>query len=139
MIQKLVVVLVVVTLSIVQHSVVLRVDKGLIICLIFASPIQLHPIALSVVCTLSVVWFSIEYLLYVNFSCFSQCIIVWVFYLCCWQWIDFYWYDCFPIHPNVVLLLKFVTLGGCTNGQFVKYIKFCSPCWHDCCFLNFRC
>ena len=51
MIEKLVVVLVVVTLSIVQRSVVLRVDKGLIICLIFASPIQLHPIALSVVWT----------------------------------------------------------------------------------------
>ena len=51
MIEKLVIVLVVVTLSIVQRSVVLRVDKGLIICLIFASPIQLHPIALSVVWT----------------------------------------------------------------------------------------
>ena len=51
MIKKLVVVPVVVTLSIVQRSVVLRVDKGLIICLIFASPIQLHPIALSVVWT----------------------------------------------------------------------------------------
>ena len=51
MIEKLVVVLVVVTLSIVQCSVVLRVDKGLIICLIFASPIQLHPIAMSVVWT----------------------------------------------------------------------------------------
>ena len=51
MIEKLVVVLVVVTLSIVQRSVVLRVDRGLIICLIFASPIQLHPIALSVVWT----------------------------------------------------------------------------------------
>ena len=51
MIKKLVIVLVVMTLSIVQHSVVLRVDKGLIICLIFASPIQLHPIALSVVWT----------------------------------------------------------------------------------------
>ena len=37
MIEKLAVVLVVVTLSIVQHSVVLRVDRGLIICLIFAS------------------------------------------------------------------------------------------------------
>ena len=51
MIEKLVVVLVVVTLSIVQCSVVLRVDRGLIICLIFASLIQLHPIALSVVWT----------------------------------------------------------------------------------------
>ena len=51
MIEKLVVVLVVVTLSIVQRSIVLRVDKGLIICLIFASPIQLHPIALSVLWT----------------------------------------------------------------------------------------
>ena len=51
MIKKLVVVLVVVTLSIVQRSVVLRVNKGLIICLIFASLIQLHPIALSVVWT----------------------------------------------------------------------------------------
>ena len=49
MIKKLVVVLVVVTLSIVQCSIVLRGDKGLIICLIFASPIQLCPIALSVV------------------------------------------------------------------------------------------
>ena len=51
MIKKLVIVLVVVTLSIVQCSVVLRVDRGLIICLIFASLIQLHPIALSVVWT----------------------------------------------------------------------------------------
>ena len=51
MIEKLVVVLVVVTLSIVQRSVVPRVDKDLIICLIFASLIQLHPIALSVVWT----------------------------------------------------------------------------------------
>ena len=51
MIEKLVVVLVVVTLSIVQHSVVPRVNKGLMICLIFASPVQLHPIALSVVWT----------------------------------------------------------------------------------------
>ena len=51
MIEKLVVVLVVVTLSIVQRSVVPWVNKGLIICLIFASPIQLHPIALSVVWT----------------------------------------------------------------------------------------
>ena len=51
MIEKLVVVLVVVTLSIAQSSVVLWVDKGLIICLIFASPIQLHPIALSVLWT----------------------------------------------------------------------------------------
>ena len=51
MIEKLAVVLVVVTLSIVQCSIVLRGDKGLIICLIFASPIQLHPIALSVVWT----------------------------------------------------------------------------------------
>ena len=51
MIEKLVVVLVVVTLSIVQCSVVLWVDRGLIICLIFASPIQLRPIALSVVWT----------------------------------------------------------------------------------------
>ena len=34
----------------------------------------------------------------------------------------------------VLLLLKFVALGGCANGQFVKYIKFCSPRWH---FLNF--
>ena len=51
MIEKLVVVLVVVTLSIVQHSVVLWINKGLIICLIFASLIQLHPIALSVVWT----------------------------------------------------------------------------------------
>ena len=51
MIEKLAVVLVVVTLSIVQHSIVLRVDRGLIICLIFASLIQLHPVALSVVWT----------------------------------------------------------------------------------------
>ena len=51
MIEKLAVVLEVATLSIVQHSVVLRGDKGLIICLIFASPIQLYPIALSVVWT----------------------------------------------------------------------------------------
>ena len=51
MTEKLVIVLVVVTLSIVQCSIMLRVDKGLIICLIFASPIQLHPIALSVVWT----------------------------------------------------------------------------------------
>ena len=51
MIEKLVVVLVVVTLSIVQLSIMLWVDKGLIICLIFASPIQLHPIVLSVVWT----------------------------------------------------------------------------------------
>ena len=51
MIEKLAVVLVVVTLSIVQRSVVLRVDRGLIICLIFASPIQLRPVALSVVWT----------------------------------------------------------------------------------------
>ena len=36
----------------------------------------------------------------------------------------------------VLLLLKFVALGGCANGQFVKYIKFCSPHWH---FLNFHC
>ena len=52
MIEKLVIVLVVVTLSIVQHSIVLWVDKGLIICLIFASPTQLYPIALSVVWTI---------------------------------------------------------------------------------------
>ena len=51
MIEKLAVVLVVVTLSIVQHSIVLWGDKGLIICLIFASLIQPHPIALSVVWT----------------------------------------------------------------------------------------
>ena len=51
MIEKLAVVLVVVTLSIVQRSVVLRVDRGLIICLIFASLIQLHPVALSAVLT----------------------------------------------------------------------------------------
>ena len=51
MIGKLAVVLVVVTLSIIQHSVVLRVDRGLIICLIFASPIQLCPVALSAVLT----------------------------------------------------------------------------------------
>ena len=51
MIEKLAVVLVVATLSIVQRSVVLRGDKGLIICLIFASQIQPHPIALSVVWT----------------------------------------------------------------------------------------
>ena len=51
MIEKLAVVLVVVTLSIVQHSIALRGIKGLIICLIFASPIQLRPIALSVVWT----------------------------------------------------------------------------------------
>ena len=51
MIEKLAVVLVVATLSVVQHSVVLRGDKGLIICLIFASLIQPHPIALSVVWT----------------------------------------------------------------------------------------
>ena len=51
MIKEFVIVLVVVTLSIVQCSIVLRADKGLIICLIFASPIQLHPIALSVVWT----------------------------------------------------------------------------------------
>ena len=43
--------LVVVTLSIVQHSAVLQVDKGLIICLIFDSPMQIHPIALSIVWT----------------------------------------------------------------------------------------
>ena len=30
-----------------------------------------------------------------------------------------------------VLLLKFIALGGCANGQFVKYIKFCSPRWHN--------
>ena len=51
MIGKLAIVLVVVTLSIVQCSVVLRVDRGLIICLIFASPIQLRPVALSAVLT----------------------------------------------------------------------------------------
>ena len=51
MIEKLVIVLVVVTLSIVQHSIVLRVDRGLIICLIFASLIQLCPVALSAVLT----------------------------------------------------------------------------------------
>ena len=51
MIEKPAVVLVVATLSIVQHSVVLRGNKGLIICLIFASLIQPHPIALSVVWT----------------------------------------------------------------------------------------
>ena len=51
MIKKLAIVLVVVALSIVQRSIVLRGDKGLIICLIFASPIQPHPIALSVVWT----------------------------------------------------------------------------------------
>ena len=51
MIKKLAVVLVVVTLSIVRRSVVLRVDRGLIIRLIFASPIQLCPVALSVVWT----------------------------------------------------------------------------------------
>ena len=50
-IEKLAIVLVVATLSIVQHSVVLWGNKGLIICLIFASPIQPHPIALSVVWT----------------------------------------------------------------------------------------
>ena len=51
MIEKLAVVLVVVTLSIVQRSIVLWGDRGLIICLIFASSIQLRPIALSVVWT----------------------------------------------------------------------------------------
>ena len=51
MIKKLVIVLVVVTLSIVQCSIVLWGDKGLIICLIFASQIQPRPIALSVVWT----------------------------------------------------------------------------------------
>ena len=51
MIEKLAVVLVVVTLSIVQRSVVVQVDRGLIICLIFASLIQLCPVALSVVWT----------------------------------------------------------------------------------------
>ena len=51
MIEKLAVVLVVVTLSIVQCSIVLRVDRGLIICLIFASLIQLRPVALSAVLT----------------------------------------------------------------------------------------
>ena len=51
MIEKLAVVLVVMTLSIVQRSIVLRVDRGLIICLIFASLIQLRPVALSVVWT----------------------------------------------------------------------------------------
>ena len=51
MIKKLAVLLVVATLSIVQRSVVLRGDMGLIICLIFASLIQPHPIALSVVWT----------------------------------------------------------------------------------------
>ena len=51
MIEKLAVVLVVATLSIVQCIVVLRGDKGLIICLSFASPIQPHPIAFSVVWT----------------------------------------------------------------------------------------
>ena len=51
MIKKLAVVLVVVTLSIVQHSDVLWVNRGLIICLIFASSIQLRPVALSVVWT----------------------------------------------------------------------------------------
>ena len=51
MIEKLAVVLVLVTLSIAQCSIVLLGDKGLIICLIFASPIQLHPIALSVAWT----------------------------------------------------------------------------------------
>ena len=51
MIGKLAIVLVVVTWSIVQCSVVLRVDRDLIICLIFASPIQLRPVALSAVLT----------------------------------------------------------------------------------------
>ena len=51
MIEKLAVLLVVATLSIVQRSVVLQGNTGLIICLIFASPIQPHPIALSVVWT----------------------------------------------------------------------------------------
>ena len=51
MIEKLAIVLVVATLSIVQCSVVLRGDNGLIICLIFASPIQPHPIVLNVVWT----------------------------------------------------------------------------------------
>ena len=51
MIKKLAFVPVVVTLSIVQHSIVLWGDKGLIVCLIFASPIQPRPIALSVVWT----------------------------------------------------------------------------------------
>ena len=51
MIEKLAVVLVVATLSIVQRSIVLQGDKGLIMCLIFASPIQPHPIVLSVVWT----------------------------------------------------------------------------------------
>ena len=57
MIEKLPVVLVVATLSIVQHTIVLWGNKGLIICLIFASPIQPHPIALSVV------WTSVDVLL----------------------------------------------------------------------------
>ena len=26
-----------------------------------------------------------------------------------------------------IFVLFVVALGGCTNGQFVKYIKFCSP------------
>ena len=51
MIEKLAIVLVVVTLSIVQRSIVLWGDKGLIICLILASSIQPHPIALSAVWT----------------------------------------------------------------------------------------